>query len=57
VQAGSVRETSERLARVLMNVPVHAPSAEFSFEAACERVASVLRSHDLLVDGSGTGSG
>lgn len=49
VQAGNVRETAERLARVLMSMPEQAPSAEFSFETACQRMAAVLRSRHLLV--------
>jgi glycosyltransferase involved in cell wall biosynthesis len=56
VRAGNVRETSDRLARALMSAPAQAPSARFSFEAACERVAAVLRSRGLLADGSDTGS-
>jgi glycosyltransferase involved in cell wall biosynthesis len=54
VRAGNVHETSERLARVLMSMPAQAPSVEFSFEAASERVAAVLRSRHLLVCRSDT---
>jgi glycosyltransferase involved in cell wall biosynthesis len=50
VRAGSVRHTSERLARAMATASAKEPSTRFSLEAASERFAYLLRSRGLLKD-------
>ena len=50
VAAGSVRQTSARLALALRTLPVQAPSSRFSLDAASQRFADLLRSRGLLDD-------
>lgn len=48
VRAGTVRQTSEGLARALSTAPAQASTSRFSIEAASERFSGLLRSRGLL---------
>ena len=48
VRAGTIRQTSEGLARAMSTVPAQASTSRFSIEAATERFAGLLRSRGLL---------
>ena len=48
VRAGTIRQTSEGLARAMSTAPAQASTSRFSIEAATERFAGLLRSRGLL---------
>ncbi len=48
VEAGTVRQTSKRLARAITTASAQDPSARFSLDAATERFSALLRDHGLL---------
>ena len=48
VRAGTVRQTSEGLARAMSTAPAQAPTHRFSIDAASERFSLLLRSRGLL---------
>ena len=48
VRAGTVRETSRRLARAIMSAPAPSAIDRFSLDSATERFAALLRSRGLL---------